>query len=147
MLTAKCEYRGTFQGSWKTSQKVCFNYIFVAVKVAASMGEICGKILPAFRTKFEGNWQRFSTRGTKHSIEGRRSSCVTVSFFSAKTWGPGANVLWRFRNVLRDFEMCCEDFEMCCEDFRICSEFKMCFEELGMCCALFEMRNVLWNNA
>ena len=28
------------------------------------MGEICGKILPVFRTKFERNLQRFSTRGT-----------------------------------------------------------------------------------
>ena len=52
------------------------------------------KILPAFRTKFEWNLQRLSTRGTKHGVEGRRRSCVSVRF-SLPTLG-----------VLR--RMCCE---------------------------------------
>ena len=78
---------------------------------------------------------------TKHSIEGRRRSCVTVSFFLCQDLGSwGECVVKIFEMCCEDFEMCCEDFEMCCDDFRIFSEFKMCFEELGMCCALFEMR-------
>ena len=35
----------------KTSQKVCFDDIFLAVNVAASLGDICGKLQPTFRTK------------------------------------------------------------------------------------------------
>ena len=55
MLTAKCEYRGTFQLEanngvvLKTSQKVSFDDIFLAVDVAASMGGICGNLQPTFR--------------------------------------------------------------------------------------------------
>ena len=60
---------------------------------------IC-KILPAFRTRFERNLQRLSKRGTKHGVEGRRRSCVTVPFSL-----PPLGVLGR---------MCCEDFEWIC---------------------------------
>ena len=54
MLTAKCEYRGTFQGSYngvvlKTRQQLCLDDIFLAVNVPASLGNICGKLQPTFR--------------------------------------------------------------------------------------------------
>ena len=35
----------------KTSQNVCFDDIFLAVKVAASLGDMCGKPQPTFRAK------------------------------------------------------------------------------------------------
>ena len=41
---------------------------------------------------------------TKDGVEGRRRSCVNNRFlFSANTWGPGANVLQRLRNLLHRF--------------------------------------------
>ena len=64
---------------------------------------------------------------TKDGVEGRRRSCVSVSFSL-----PTLGVLGRM--CCRDYEICCIDFEMYCEDFRICSEFKMCFKEVEICC-------------
>ena len=104
----------------KTSQKLCFeNIIFLAVNVAASMGDICGqkKFFGVVVYTLNKRWRRRKEEKLRNRI-----------LFSANTWGPGAK-------VLQSFEICCEDFEMYCEDFRICSEFKMCFEEVGICCA------------
>ena len=77
---------------------------------------IC-KVLPAFRTKFERNLQRLSTRGTKHGVEGRRRSCVTVPFSL-----PTLAVLGR---------MCCEDFEMCCEDSKCVAKILKCVVKIS----------------
>ena len=110
----------------KTSQKVCFDDIFLAVNVAASLGDICGKLPPTFWAKIKSFLRLLSTRGTKHGVEGRRRSCITIPFSL-----PTLGVLGR---------MCCGDFEMCCEDFEMYCEFKMCFKEFGMCFEEFGMR-------
>ena len=108
----------------KTSQRVCFDDIFLAVNVAASLGDICGKPQPTFRAKNKTFLQLLSTRATKHGVERRRRSWVTVPF-SLPTLGVLGRMCWE------DFEMCCEDFEMCCEDFKCVAKILKCVVKIS----------------
>ena len=79
----------------KPAKKYVSVIILLAVNVAASLGDICGKLQPTFRARKQNflvvvvhTWNKTWRRRKEEEEELRNRS-----FFSASTWGPGANVL------------------------------------------------------
>ena len=91
-----------------------------------------------------------STRWTKHGFEGRRRSCVTVSF-SLPTLG------FLGRMCSEDFEISCEDFEMCLKISKCVVKISKYVVKISICvvkiskyvakiskCDVRSLRNMLW---